>query len=323
MTYGVNWFGVADDSSHVLTVERDPDPSTDAAQNGVYLSPLGELVCTQVAVSGSDTFQRGIAVAPTGAMRVLLVNGSAPSGSTYDNGFLISSTGQLCVTTDSVDHYVKGIPLNVYGAVCIVGSTPPTTTISSIVLTQNPNDDAGAYYLSQLYYGASGATVATTYTSKTAFNSDNPAAALETFASIAPHSGNVSFAGGSIAASPTAAQLNVSTAASLPGPSTYAAFNMGISNTTTLITFTPPISAAGLNIAYLGGHGRSFQADFYDGATLLSSQVIPTPASPLSNPTWSFFGYAVASGGPPATQNRVTDVGDTRTTDSGDTRVYV
>ncbi len=172
------------------------------------------------------------------------------------------------------------------------GSPPPVpATISSLVLDMTEGD-GGPYYYSQLYFGDTGVTVDTVYTDKATFVSDNPTAALEDFSGIAPATGNFSYAGGAVT-SVTPSNVHVTAAASLPGPSIYAAFDNS-NNDDMTITFVPPVQAVGINLAYVGGHGTGLTAKFYDGATLVSSQVIspPNPATPLSTATWTFFGFA-------------------------------
>lgn len=119
-----NWFSVADDGLHMIYVERAPIAS-DGAQNGIYNSAILETVVTQAAVAGTDQFQKGWRIDVNGALRVLLVNGGAPADSLKNNGFLTSVSGQLCVTTDPLDHYIEGVPVSVFAAVCVVGGGGP------------------------------------------------------------------------------------------------------------------------------------------------------------------------------------------------------
>lgn len=246
-------------------------------------------------------YLQGIGQTLTGELMVFDASAGLPADTFWQSGLPVSAAEhRLCVDpTNAVALVHDGIPFTTVGAVAVNGSpAPPAATISSLVLDMTESD-GGPYYYSQLYYGASGALVATVYTAKATFNSDNPAAALETFAGIAPATGNFAFAGGTVACA-VPATLHVTAAASLPGPSTYTAFD-GSNNDDITITFSPPVSAVGINLAYVGGHATLLTAKFYDGATLLQSTAVPIPpAAPLSTPVWSFFGYAVAGGSPPA-----------------------
>jgi hypothetical protein len=134
MTQLCNWFGVQDNGLQALISTRDPTP-TDYAQGGVFLSPLYELLVTSAATTGNDNFVRGWRLSPAGAVYVTTINGAAAAGANWDAGLMFTSDGRLCITTDAADHYVAGVPVNVFGAVCAAGGAPPNVIFQAPLLT--------------------------------------------------------------------------------------------------------------------------------------------------------------------------------------------
>lgn len=327
MTAFINRANIAAAPEYVLSTTDTPDDLWPVLGCIRFSPTLSEMAVTEdTPPLAGDSVNNGLRFNALGQLYIWPYDSlGPPDDDLWTGGLPVTSLGQLVVTGDAPAFWNAGWPIALNNYVCMLSTTPPPSeTISSIVLTFTPSDGSPINY-SQLYYGDSGASADTYYTSKASFLSDNPSiAGLETFASIAPTTGNITFPGGTIAELPTASQLESRTAAAQSA--TYAAFfsNAFAGPDTITITFSSPVQAAGLNFAYNGGHGTLVLAEFFDGATLLHSQNVPLPlVSPLSNANWGFFGYAVASGGPPATQNRVTGDSDTRITGDGDTRVWV
>jgi hypothetical protein len=296
--YVVNWFGVTDDSTQVLIVERDPD-ATDFAQNGIYLSADYELVCTQDAVEASDNYVRGWAISVEGALRIFQVDGGEPAGAKRNGGFLTSSTGQLCVTSDAVDHYIAGVPVNVYGAVCVVGSTPPIGPMITriIIYATGGGPETSGVAVSDISYGSSG-SVSAFYTVEATFLSDHPGLANIDFSGVAPPGG------GPVPVPPYAGITTIGPATDASPPRGvydsavgseplcyYYNFAYGVE-----ILFSTPVNSAGLRIESQPG---AYHIYFYDGATeLINISRTGAGYPPGLN---SFSGYSTATGGPTTT----------------------
>lgn len=146
--YVNNWFGVED--GLILGLLRDPDqapPSTDNSQGGRFLSAQGELLCTTATVGFTDTYNGAFRISPEGAVRILENPGAIPVGTMWNQGLPFSAIGQLLVVINGgVDHYVAGLPVNIFGVPCFGQSQllPPTSFFAPLTTSLVPASGSGS-----------------------------------------------------------------------------------------------------------------------------------------------------------------------------------
>lgn len=111
---------VINDSGQVQAVNTGTADSFSGAHG--YLA--NEALCTLDAVASTDSAVAGIKVSPAGFIRCFDATSALPSDVHYIGGLAVTSTGQLCITTDTAS---------------------PTYTVGKIGITQG-----GAVYMTSL-----------------------------------------------------------------------------------------------------------------------------------------------------------------------------
>lgn len=89
--------------------------ATDAYQNGVRVSAGTPLA--RAATSGGAQFNNGLLMSNTGQVVYVDATAGLPANTQYANGLPLSSTGALCISTNSMATYSNGIPFVSNGAV--------------------------------------------------------------------------------------------------------------------------------------------------------------------------------------------------------------
>lgn len=294
----INLAPIGEDGS----IQASPDAPTNLWPRlaGYAYDADGLLAVSDSEPAAGEPYLNGIRISPEGAVYIWSVeNDGAPPEVQYARGLPITASGRLIVTSELPPvRWVAGWPIANNEWVCMNGGDipPPTVLISEIYIIGG--GEGQGPIIGQLRYGASGALVDTGYSSEAAFLTDNPAVTLAALEGVAPPASNA------IVTSNTTVVHNFVDFIPYTGDQIgdvyvyddawfppYAALAVPFAADQSLrITFTPPVAAVGM----LFNAGAGNQVQFYDGVTLLHTQVVGLGGS------WGAFGgFAVGGGSPP------------------------
>lgn len=83
-------------------------------QNGVKMNGANVVISS----GALDEYANGVSFDNTDGLRIVDATAGLPAGAVWANGVPLSSTGQLCVSTNAVATFSNGMPLDSNGAVC-------------------------------------------------------------------------------------------------------------------------------------------------------------------------------------------------------------
>lgn len=331
MSNFLQW-GFWDANTRLITTTNPPTPTN--YHNGLLYDQTSALVIT---FTDSPTFYaQGIGFTPSGAMCVVDASAGLPADVAWVNGLPISSAqSRLCVDpTGAVSYYHQGVTFALTGAVAITGSDtpPPVLQTFDTLIIQTTTNEAFAM-TDNLRFGTAIGGGGYTQNQST-FMSLNPGLALQTYEGFTSDSGSItpppsfsgfSVVGGAPPTTPLGPENVVLLGKSVVGSPTAILICNATGGTERpaelVFTFSPPISAVGLNLANSGAFPSSdLRFIVKDGSTVITDQAAVIAASWTGFTT--FAGYA-SGGAAPTTNYRVTSDGDRRVTSDGDARIWV
>ena len=92
---------------------------TNTNSGSVYQNGFKMNGASVVSSAGAHSaFNQGLSFDSSDGLRILDSTAGLPAGVTWQNGLPLSSSGQLCVSTNAVSTFTDGLPLDSSGAVC-------------------------------------------------------------------------------------------------------------------------------------------------------------------------------------------------------------